>query len=58
MGGSATLQDLGSSNMYGNLRMQGGSNHFLAPTNLLRFSGPIVRVERSSSDVVRKRCDM
>ena len=46
------VQDLGSSNMYGNLRMLGGSNHLLIPTNLLRASGEIVRVESSTSSVI------
>ena len=46
------IQDLGSSNMYGNLRMLGGSNHLLVPTNLLRWSGEIVRVESSTSSVI------
>jgi hypothetical protein len=44
------VQDLGSSNMYGNLRMvAGGSNHYLLPMNTLRLSGPIVRIESCSS---------
>ena len=46
------IQDLGSSNMYGNLRMLGGSNHLLVPTNVLRVSGEIVRVESSTSSVI------
>ena len=43
------VQDLGSSNMYANLRALGGSNHLLLPMNLLQLSGPIVRVESSTS---------
>ena len=38
--------------MYGNLRMLGGSNHLLVPTNVLRVSGEIVRVESSTSSVI------
>lgn len=44
------VQDLGSSNMYGNLRLvAGGSNHYVLPMNLLRLSGPIVRIESCTS---------
>ena len=46
------LQDLGSSNMYGNLRLLGGSNHYLTPLNLLQLSGGIVRIESSTSHVL------
>ena len=52
VGPIAGVQDLGSSNMYGNLRMLGGSNHLLVPTNVLRVSGEIVRVESSTSSVI------
>ncbi|KAJ1472830.1 hypothetical protein T484DRAFT_1974463 [Baffinella frigidus] len=46
------VQDLGSSNMYGNLRLHGGSNHYLTPTNVLRLSGDTVRIESSTSQVL------
>ncbi|KAJ1459572.1 hypothetical protein M885DRAFT_613180 [Pelagophyceae sp. CCMP2097] len=46
------VQDLGSSNMYGNLRLHGGSNHYLTPTNVLRLSGDTVRIESSTSHVL------
>eukprot|EP00966_Prymnesium_polylepis_P330026 7385700-Prymnesium_polylepis.1 len=38
--------------MYGNLRLLGGSNHLLAPTNVLRVSGDIVRIESCTSAVL------
>ena len=43
------VQDLGGSIMYSNLRVLGGSNHLLLPTNLLGLSGPLVRVEACTS---------
>jgi hypothetical protein len=51
-------QDLGACNMYSNLRMHGGSNHLLLPTDLLgslfpgtsvAFAMRTVRVEHTSS---------
>ena len=49
-------QDLGSCNMYSNLRMHGGTNHLLLPTDGLAWLSPevaeaftIVRVERCTS---------
>ena len=49
-------QDLGSSNMYSNLRMHAGSNHLLLPTNVLRYAFPssyaIVRVESCTSPYI------
>ena len=38
--------------MYSNLRVVGGSNHLLLPTNLLRLTGAVVRVEACSSAAV------
>ena len=38
--------------MYSNLRVAGGSNHLLLPTNLLRLTGAVVRVEACSSAAV------
>jgi len=56
------LQDLGSCNMYSNLRLHGGSNHLLLPTGLLQSSlhsarvhalgGGVVRVEATNSTVI------
>jgi len=43
------VQNLGGSIMYSNLRVLGGSNHLLLPTNLLGLSGPLVRVEACTS---------
>ena len=53
------LLDQGAPHMYANLRLHGGSNHFLAPTGLLQqwyfenpnstFYGGIVRIEMSTS---------
>ena len=65
-------RDMGSPNMFSALRMHGGSNHYLLPTNLLQrafvdappdeslggeiFGGGVVRVERSSSLSLTFRC--
>jgi len=46
------MQNLGGSIMYSNLRVAGGSNHVLLPTNLLRLTGAVVRVEACSSAAV------
>ena len=43
------VQNLGGSIMYSNLRVLGGSNHLLLPTNLLGLSGSLVRVEACTS---------
>ena len=43
------VQNLGGSIMYSNLRVLGGSNHLLLPTNLLGLSGHLVRVEACTS---------
>ena len=43
------VQNLGGSIMYSNLRVLGGSNHLLLPTNLLGLSGRLVRVEACTS---------
>ena len=49
VGPPSGLQDLGGSNMYSNLRTLGGGNHYFLPTNLLRLSGGVVRVEACNS---------
>ena len=46
------VQNLGGSIMYSNLRVVGGSNHLLLPTNLLGLTGSIVRIESSSSSTI------
>ena len=43
------VQNLGGSIMYSNLRVLGGSNHLMLPTNLLGLSGHLVRVEACTS---------
>jgi hypothetical protein len=43
------VQNLGGSIMYSNLRVLGGSNHLLLPTDLLRLTGELVRVEACTS---------
>ena len=53
-------QDLGASNMYSNLRMHGGSNHYLLPTDLLASIAPslfadafrTVRIEACTSGYI------
>jgi len=57
------LQDLGSPSMYANLKITGGSNHFLLPTSLVPrlyaddprsvFYGGVVRVEDTNSTFIR-----
>ena len=46
------VQNLGGSIMYSNLRVLGGSNHFLLPTNLLELSGSLVRIEACTSSQI------
>mmetsp|Transcript_30140 Transcript_30140/g.76164 ORF Transcript_30140/g.76164 Transcript_30140/m.76164 type:complete len:595 (-) Transcript_30140:283-2067(-) len=62
------LMNMASSNMYGNVKMYGGSNHYLVPTGLITdyfavndgpdwavdaFGGGLVRVEATNSSVLR-----
>ncbi|KAJ8614473.1 hypothetical protein CTAYLR_000852 [Chrysophaeum taylorii] len=54
------LQDLGSPNMYSNLRLAGGPNHLLVPAawwrrTVERTYGGVVRVEATTSTFVRRR---
>jgi hypothetical protein len=46
------VQDIGGSNMYGNLRMQGGSNHLLAPTAALQLAAalPAARLDAATRE--------
>ena len=46
------VQNLGGSIMYSNLRVVGGSNHLLLPTNLLGLSGGLVRIEACTSPTI------
>jgi len=62
------LMNMASSNMYGNVKMYGGSNHYLVPTGVITdyfavntgpdwaidaFGGGLVRVETTNSSVLR-----
>lgn len=47
------VQDLGSANMFSNLRMFGASNHLVAPTAMLDFGG-VVRIEDTNSTWMRE----
>lgn len=59
------VQDQGQPHMYANLRMHGGSNHFLFPTALLQkayqhttssLGGGIVRIEKTDSKYFNELC--
>lgn len=59
------IQDQGQPHMYANLRMHGGSNHYLMPTALLQkvfqhsttsLGGGVIRVERTDSIYFNEIC--